>query len=139
MVKALTPMARPFCDRQVRGLRDCANREGGICGSLLHPVPPAPVPLPVVRTSPLRSLDADRWRPRSPRNGHSQLQWRPLRPRTHSLGARRRCAPPPTRARCAPRIRPLPGEAREPRYCHQVKSIQEQIHPTKTTQAFYQL
>ena len=35
-VKALAPKARPFHDRQVRGLRDCANREGGIRGSLLH-------------------------------------------------------------------------------------------------------
>ena len=136
MVKALTPKARPFRDHQVRGLRDCANREGIIRSSLLHRIP---VPLPVVRTPPLRSLDAHRWGPRSPRNGHSRPQWRPLRPRTHSLGARRRCAPPPTRARRAPRIRPLPGEPREPRYCRQVKSIQEQIHPTKTTQAFYQL
>ena len=25
------------------------------------------------------------------------------------------------------------------RYCRQVKSIQEQIHPTETTRAFYQL
>ena len=63
----------------------------------------------------------------------------PLRPGTHCLRSPRRRAPPPTPARCAPPIRPLPGEARGPRYCHQVKSIQEQIHPTETTQAFYQL
>ena len=61
-IKALTPKVRPFRNCQVRGLRDCANREGGICGSLLHRVP---VPLPVVRTLPLRSLDANPWGPRS--------------------------------------------------------------------------
>ena len=61
-VKALTPKARLFRDHQVRGLRDCANREGRIRGSLLHQVP---VPLPVVRTPLLRSLDADPWGPRS--------------------------------------------------------------------------
>ena len=55
-VKALTPKARPFRDRHVRGLRDCANREGGKRGSLLHPVP---VPLPEAHTPPLRSLHAN--------------------------------------------------------------------------------
>ena len=57
------------------------------------------------------------------------------RPGTHCLRARRRRAPLPMRARCAPPIR-LPGEARGPRYCCQVKSIQEQIHPTETTKLF---
>ena len=41
-VKSLTPMTRPFCDGQVSGLGDCANREGGIRGSLCHPAPPSP-------------------------------------------------------------------------------------------------
>ena len=71
-VKALTPKARPFRDHQVRGLRDCANREGIIRSSLLHRIP---VPLPVVRTPPLRSLDADPWGLRSAQNGPSQPQW----------------------------------------------------------------
>ena len=92
-----------------------------------------PVPLPVVHTPPLRSLDADAWGRRSPRNGP---QWRPPRPGTHCLRARRRRAPPPTRAKYAPPTRPLPGEARGPRYCRQVKSIQEQIHPNETTMLF---
>ena len=48
-------------------------------------------------------------------------------------------SPPPTWARCALPMRPLSGEDYEPRYCHQVKSIQEKTHPTETTQAFYQL
>ena len=71
-VKALTPKVRPFRDCQVRGLRDCANREGGIGSSLLHGIP---VPLPVVRTPPLRSLDADPWGLRSAQNGPFQPQW----------------------------------------------------------------
>ena len=94
-----------------------------------------PVPLPVVHTPPLRSLDANGWGPRSRRNRRSLVQWRPLRPGTHCLRARRRHAPLPMRARCAPPIR-LPGEARGPSYCCQVKSIQEQIHPTETTKLF---
>ena len=104
VVKALTPVTRPFCDRQVRGLRDCANREGGIRGSLLHR---APVPLPVALTPPLHSLDANGWGPRSPRNGRSQLQWRFLRPGTHCLGGALR----PRRGPGVLRPRPLPGEA----------------------------
>ena len=123
VVKVLTPVVRPFCDRQVRGLQDCANREGGIRGSPLHPVPPSPSSL-TCGPHPSAPL-------RSPRNGCSLPQWRPLRPGTHCLGARRRRAPPLRRARCAPPIRPLPGEAQGPRYCRQVKSIQEQIHPTR--------
>ena len=63
----------------------------------------------------------------------------PLRPGTHCLGSLRRRAPPRTPTRCAPPTRPLPGEACGRRYCRQVKSIQEQIHPTETTRAFYQL
>ena len=35
-VKALTPKVRSFCNRQVSGLRDRADRKGRICGSLLH-------------------------------------------------------------------------------------------------------
>ena len=66
----------------------------------------------------------------------SQPQWRPLRPETHCLGARRRRAPPPTRAKYAPPTRPLPGEARGHRYCRQVKSIREQIHLNETTKLF---
>ena len=75
-VKALTPKVRPFRNRQVRGLQDCANREGGKRGSLLHRIP---VSLSVVRSPPLRSLDANGCGPRSTGNGHSQLQWRPPR------------------------------------------------------------
>ena len=103
------------------------------CSTLHHR---APIPLPVVRTPPLRSLDADEWGPRSRRNGRSLVQWRPLRPGTHCLRALRRRAPLPMRVRCALPIRPLPGEAHWPPYCRQVKSIQEQIHTTETTKLF---
>ena len=110
-VKALTPKARPFHDRQVKGLQDCANREGRKRGSLLHRVP---VPLPMVRTPLLRSLDADRWGPRSTHNGHSQLQRRPREhnwepPPTHATP---RFAPPPARSRCAMPQTRHPGSPR---------------------------
>ena len=62
-VKALSPKARPICDRQV------VPTEGGLRGSLLHAVP---VPWPVVRTPPPRPLDADPWGPRSARTGRSK-------------------------------------------------------------------
>ena len=95
-----------------------------------------PVPLPVVRTPLLHSLDADGWGPRSQRNGRSLVQWRLLRPGTHCLRALRRRTPLPMRVRCALPISPLPGEAHGPPCCRQVKSIQEQIHPTETTKLF---
>ena len=108
-VKALTPKARPFHDRQVKGLQDCANREGRKRGSLLHRVP---VPLPMVRTPLLRSLDADRWGPRSTQNGHSQLQ---RRPREHNWEP-----PPPTRRPDSPRPRHAHGVPC-PRHATQVR------------------
>ena len=89
VVKSLTPVARPFCDYQVRGLWDCTTERADywvLCSTLCHG---APVPLPVVHTPLLCSLDADRWGPRSLQNGHSQPQWRSLRPGTHSLGVLR--------------------------------------------------
>ena len=123
-VKALTPKVRPFRNRQVRGLQDCANREGGKRGSLLHRIP---VSLSVVRSPPLRSLDANGCGPRSTGNGHSQLQWRPLRAQ---LGAppttRRSGSSHPRRAHGVPRprclrspcpLRPPPGFAQPPGCC----------------------
>ena len=101
-------MTRPCCDRQVRGLRDCANREGEIRGSLRHR---APVPLPVVRTPPLRhwmqtfmgTQEPTKWT--FPAAMETPETWDPL-PRISEE------APPRTPTRCAPPTRPLPGEAR---------------------------
>ena len=152
-VKALIPKARPFCNRQVRGLRDCANKEGRIRGSLLHRVP---VPLPVVRTPLLCSLDADLWGPRSARNGlfpatvaTPESTTRTLPPQTHRSGLPHPWPAPgvpphptpatTTRSWCALPPRPLQGEARGPRYHLQVKHKDKHIHPTETIQAFYQL
>ena len=44
-----------------------------------------------------------------------------------------------TRSQYFPPQRPIPGEARRPHYCHQVKHKDKQIHPSETIQAFYQL
>ena len=44
-----------------------------------------------------------------------------------------------TRSQYFPPQRPIPGEARGPHYCHQVKHKDKQIHPSETIQAFYQL
>ena len=109
-VKALTPKTRPFRDSQVRGLQDCANREGRICHSQLHRVP---VPLPVVHTPLFRSWDADPWGPRSAWNGRSQLQWQPMRaqlgpPAPDALLVRP--TPMPTSRRGPQASLPPPGE-----------------------------
>ena len=135
--KGLDPKARPFCHRQVRGLQDCANREGRMRGSLRHL---APVPLPVVRTPPLRhwmqifmgTQEPTKWAFPATMATPESTAGTPTRDEPP------RCSPPPTRSRCAPPPRRLPREAR-PRYCRQVKHNDKQIRPTETTQAFYQL
>jgi len=141
-VKALTRKVRPFRDLQVRGLRDCANRESGLGSSLLHWVP---VHLPVVCTPPLYSLDADRWGPRNAWNGHSQPQWPPLRaqlgpPAPDVLPVCNTSRPQPQHALLV-HPAPTPTSRRGPRasLLPQVKHKDKQIHPTETIQAFYQL
>ena len=126
-VKALTPKGRPYCNHLVRGFPGCANREGRMRGSLRHL---APVPLPVVRTPPLRHWMQIFMGTQEP------TKW--AFPATMATPEPPRCSPPPTRSRCAPPPRRLPREAR-PRYCRQVKHNDKQIRPTETTQAFYQL
>ena len=135
-VKALTPRRGLSVKARLGGSKTVPTEraECVVPPSTLHHR--VPVPLPVVHTPPLRSLDADGWGLRSRRNGRSLVQWRPLRPGTHCLRALRRRTPLPMRVRCALPIRPLPGEAHGPLYCRQVKSIQEQIHPTETTKLF---
>ena len=99
------------------------------CFSLHHR---APVPLPVVRTPLLRSLDADGWGPRSRRNGRSLVQWTG----THCLRALRRRAPLPMRGQVCSAHTPTSRRGPRASRCRQVKSIQEQIHPTEITKLF---
>ena len=85
----------------------------------------------VADTVPLHSLDANRWEPRSSRNGHSQTQWRPLRAQLGppALDALLVCHAPMPTSRRGPWASLLP----------QMKHKDKQIHPTETSQAFYQL
>ena len=136
VVKALTPMARPFCDRQVRGLRDSANREDGIRGSLLHPLPRSPSsftcgPHPSILLTGCLSMgtqEPTKWA--FPAAMATPETWDP-QPRSSEEAP----SAPDKGQVCSAHT---PTSMRGPRgsLFRQVKSIQEQIHPTKTTQLF---
>ena len=126
---------------------ETVQTEGGIRGSLLRRVP---VPLPVVHAPPLCSLDANRRGPRSPRNEHSQLQWRALRAQLGSPGPdalpysprpwrTAQVSPAPAVLTVRPTPTPTSRTGPRDRDCLQVKHKGKQIHPTETIQAVSQL